>query len=174
MNDSSANKLSTGEPAEFSSGPAEEPLNVGDEKNRCLIIRASAGTGKTFQLSNRYLTRLVDGIPPDQILATTFTRNAAAEILERVLKRLATGATADTNANDLASEIGRPDLTRADCVRLLTELTRSLHRIRVSTLDSFFVKLAGNFAQELGLPADWSIVDEADEKMIKQLSLIHI
>ncbi|MDB4614498.1 UvrD-helicase domain-containing protein, partial [bacterium] len=50
----------------------------------------------------------------------------------------------------------------------LVEITQSLHRIRVSTLDAFFVKLAGNFAQELGLPAGWSIVDEADEKMIKQ------
>src|SRR5688500_13581161 len=50
-----------------------------------LVIRASAGTGKTFQLSNRYLTLLDRGVPVDQILATTFTRKAAGEILDRIV-----------------------------------------------------------------------------------------
>ena len=48
-----------------------------------LVIRASAGTGKTFQLSNRYLELLAAGVPGDQILASTFTRKAAGEILDR-------------------------------------------------------------------------------------------
>ena len=46
------------------------------------IIRASAGTGKTFQLTNRYLQLLRMGERPDEILATTFTRKAAGEILD--------------------------------------------------------------------------------------------
>ena len=54
-----------------------------------LLIRASAGTGKTFRLTNRYLKLLVDGVEPHDILALTFTRKAAGEIFERVLKRLA-------------------------------------------------------------------------------------
>ena len=53
-----------------------------------ILISASAGTGKTFQLSNRYLGLLQRGVMPDQILATTFTRKAAGEILDRVMVRL--------------------------------------------------------------------------------------
>ena len=54
-----------------------------------LLIRASAGTGKTFQLSNRYISLLASGVPPSSILATTFTRKAAGEIRDRILERLA-------------------------------------------------------------------------------------
>ena len=38
------------------------------------VIRASAGTGKTFELSNRFLKLLASGVPCETILATTFTR----------------------------------------------------------------------------------------------------
>jgi ATP-dependent helicase/nuclease subunit A len=54
------------------------------------IIRASAGTGKTFQLANRFLKLLLQGAAADEILATTFTRKAAAEILSIVLDALFT------------------------------------------------------------------------------------
>src|SRR5688572_23074209 len=37
-----------------------------------VVIRASAGTGKTYQLTNRFLRLLLDGVPPQRILATTF------------------------------------------------------------------------------------------------------
>ena len=58
-------------------------------QNTTVVIRASAGTGKTFQLTNRFLGLIKDGVRPDHILAVTFTRLAAGEILERVLLRLA-------------------------------------------------------------------------------------
>ena len=68
------------------------------------IIRASAGTGKTFQLSNRYIQLLALGHNCDSILATTFTRKAAGEILDRIVQRLASGAL-DESAADLWSVI---------------------------------------------------------------------
>ena len=58
-----------------------------------LVIRASAGTGKTFCLTNRFIELLAAGEAVDRILATTFTRKAAGEILNRVLFRLAKAAT---------------------------------------------------------------------------------
>ena len=48
------------------------------------LIRASAGTGKTFELTNRYLQLLHLGATPEELLATTFTRKAAGEIFERL------------------------------------------------------------------------------------------
>src|SRR6056297_3891844 len=53
------------------------------------LVRASAGTGKTYQLPGRLLKILLTGCPPETILATTFTRKAAGEILSRVLVVLA-------------------------------------------------------------------------------------
>ena len=50
-----------------------------------VLIRASAGTGKTFQLSNRYLQLVGAGVRPESILAATFARKAAGEILARVI-----------------------------------------------------------------------------------------
>ena len=48
-------------------------------------IMASAGTGKTWNLVARYLDLVLAGVDPATILATTFTRAAAAEIRDRVL-----------------------------------------------------------------------------------------
>ena len=47
-----------------------------------LLIRASAGSGKTHQLTNRFIGLLIAGEEPSGILAVTFTRLAAGEIME--------------------------------------------------------------------------------------------
>ncbi len=131
------------------------------------MIRASAGTGKTFQLSNRFLKLAAAGQPVDQILAVTFTRAAAGEILERVLLRLAEAADDPAKLTALAEQLERPGLVRVDCVALLRLLTTNVHRLQIGTLDSFFFRLAGNFGLELGLPLGWQIVDEIEEERIR-------
>ena len=68
------------------------------------VIRASAGTGKTYQLSNRFLGLVAAGVPLDTILATTFTRKAAGEILGRVLSRLAEAAADPKKLAELGRE----------------------------------------------------------------------
>ena len=47
------------------------------------LFLASAGTGKTFQLTSHLLGLLFRGADPGRLLPTTFTRKAAGEILER-------------------------------------------------------------------------------------------
>ncbi len=132
-----------------------------------LVIRASAGTGKTFQLSNRFLGLVAGGQPPEQILASTFARKAAGEILERVMTRLAEAAGDDDRRAALAQQIGRPALDRGQCLALLRELIGRLHRLQIGTLDSFFVQLAGRFSLELGLPLGWRIIDELDDRKLR-------
>ena len=132
-----------------------------------LVIQASAGTGKTFQLSNRYLSAVHLGAEPDRILATTFTRKAAAEILERILQRLARGAATAEQAQALASEVGHPELTQARCRVLLRRLTDSLHRLRICTLDAFFAQLAGSQSLELGFPPGWRMSDDSEESSMR-------
>jgi ATP-dependent exoDNAse (exonuclease V) beta subunit len=130
------------------------------------LIRASAGTGKTFQLSNRFIGLAAAGEPLDTILATTFTRKGAGEILDRVLSRLAGGSKSPKAAAELAEQLADPTLDRRRCIELLQELVAGLHRLRVGTLDSFFIQMARSFSLELGMPPGWRIVDEiADARL---------
>ncbi|HEX7453920.1 MAG TPA: UvrD-helicase domain-containing protein, partial [Polyangiaceae bacterium] len=83
---------------------------------RNAVIAASAGTGKTQLLTGIYLAFALglsaDGkqVPSDRIVATTFSRAAAAEIRERLESRLHVLSKPETAASDslaaLAAERG--------------------------------------------------------------------
>jgi ATP-dependent helicase/nuclease subunit A len=132
------------------------------------LFLASAGTGKTFQLTNHFLRLLFDGVPPERILATTFTRKAAGEILDRVLERLVAGARGGKALAELAHFTEREGLTEQHCISLLGGLTRAIDRFQVRTIDAFFVQLANLFALDLELPPDWSIVDEREDADLRE------
>ena len=124
------------------------------------VVRASAGAGKTYQLTTRYLDLLVRRESPQQILATTFTRKAAGEVLDRVLGRLALACANDSDRQQLAKALVMPNLTRADCLAMLRSMTDGLNRLAVGTIDSFFNRAARALAIDLGLPADPRLIDE--------------
>jgi len=132
-----------------------------------VVIRASAGTGKTFQLSNRFLGLIAASEPLDTILATTFTRKAAGEILDRVLTRLAEAACDDRKRGQLADSLGAGTMDASSSLGLLRAMVRHLHRLRVGTLDSFFIQVARSFSLELGLPPGWQIVDEVMDRRLR-------
>ena len=133
-----------------------------------ILIRASAGTGKTYQLASRFLRLLEADVPPESILAATFTRKAAGEILERILLMLARAATDDHKREELAEAIESPGLTAERCRQLLSKLTQRLHRLQVGTLDSFFAKLASSFSLELGLPPGWRILEGVEADRLRE------
>ena len=132
------------------------------KRNENLIIRASAGTGKTYRLTNRYIKLLLDGVKPQDILAVTFMRKAAGEIFGRVLKRLADAANSPEECAELSKAVyGDPAvLTQETARKTLAAFVRNMHRTRISTIDSFFGQTAGSFAPELGFPFGWKIVEE--------------
>ena len=123
------------------------------------VIRASAGTGKTFELSNRYLRLLASGVESNSILATTFTRKGAGEILDRIIGRLSAAALDDEAAAELSEQL-QWKLTSARSADVLQTLLQNLHRLEIGTLDSFFNRFAKAFSMELGLPATWEIVEQ--------------
>ncbi|MBT6102554.1 MAG: UvrD-helicase domain-containing protein, partial [Verrucomicrobia bacterium] len=71
-----------------------------------MMIRASAGSGKTFQLTNRFIRLLLHGEAPERIIALTFTRKAAGEFFEGILDKLAKAASDPAEAADLAKSVG--------------------------------------------------------------------
>ena len=135
-----------------------------------IVIRASAGTGKTFQLSNRYLNLLVSGVDCQEILATTFTKKGAGEILDRIIQRLSRAALSTEQASRLQSELGVP-LDQERAAQVLQKLLRNLHRLEIGTLDSFFNRVARVFSLELGLPPAWDIVDEQQIQMLSRRTI---
>lgn len=132
-----------------------------------VLISASAGTGKTFQLSNRYISLLAHGAAPDQILATTFTRKAAGEILERIVGRLAEAVLSANEYAKLIRHLDPPVPSRDACGQLLAQVLQQIHRLRISTLDAFFAQVASSFSLELGLPTPWQIMDVLQEKYLR-------
>ena len=144
-----------------------------------VMIRASAGSGKTWQLANRYLALLVLGVVPEKIIALTFTKKAAGEFSDRILTRLAEGAQSEESAEMLEGDLKRailgdesipalvegaivlPDMD-VDFFRvMLKRLVDSIDQLALSTLDSFFVKLLRNFAFELGM-SGFDLVEGSD------------
>ena len=55
-----------------------------------ICIKASAGSGKTYALTNRYIKLLTAGVDPAKIIALTFTRKASSEFLDTILKNWVT------------------------------------------------------------------------------------
>ena len=58
--------------------------------NKKLVLKASAGTGKTYRLSLEYVAALLKGVDFRKILVMTFTRKATAEIKNAVLEKIET------------------------------------------------------------------------------------
>jgi ATP-dependent helicase/nuclease subunit A len=126
-----------------------------------LTIRASAGSGKTYQLSTRYLFLVRHGFDPSQVLATTFTRKAAGEVLGRVITRIADAVADKAKRIELSTSLKGPTLSEHDCRVMMRTLAGSLHRLSISTIDGFFNKIAQSFRLELDLPPEPKLIDAA-------------
>lgn len=135
------------------------------------LLAASAGTGKTYRLSSRFLELMFTGVEPDRVLATTFTRKAAGEILDRVLERLVQAARDEKALAGLNESMPSITVTQQDCEAKLSELTRRIDRFKIRTLDSFFVHVAQLFSLDLGLTPGWTILDEASDNVLREEAL---
>ena len=131
------------------------------------LVLASAGSGKTYHLSSRIIELLALGAPPGEVLASTFTRKAAGEILDRVLLRLAEGAADADKARELGQHAHPSLADPSACRSLLVRLVRDLHQMNVGTLDAFFIRVARSFFQELGLAPGWTIADKPMEDRLR-------
>ncbi|HAL91559.1 MAG TPA: hypothetical protein DCM68_00850, partial [Verrucomicrobia bacterium] len=132
---------------------------------RSAAMAASAGTGKTFALSSRYLALLARGADPASIVALTFTRKAAGEILSRILTRLAQAAQDEKGFAQLNRHLadgGLPGFaSHAAAQTALRALVHALPGLRIGTLDSFFLQILRQFRLEYGIATDPAVAQEA-------------
>ncbi len=125
-------------------------------------ISASAGSGKTFQLAHRYIRLMAGGVKPERIIALTFSRKAAGEIFDSIMKTLRQAASSEQGAANTARRIGNPKLGRSDFLFLLRNILDHLHRLHIGTLDSFTVSILRAFPFELGIPSGFRLMENED------------
>ncbi|WP_374574559.1 UvrD-helicase domain-containing protein [Acinetobacter sp.] len=148
-------------------------------------IEASAGTGKTFTLSSLMVRILLEKYLPRQVIATTFTRKAAAELKSRIRQRLYSilalleslraelPANIEARAKQEKDELAQGVLQRNAhqigyaCERLQLVLDQ-LDELFVGTLDSFSQTLLREFAFESGKIERAEITSDEDV-YVKQL-----
>ena len=109
-----------------------------------IVLEASAGTGKTQVLVERYVNLLLAGVDPENILAITFTRKAAAEMRQRILERLREASHAQIDA-------GR-----------WRDLRERLGEIAISTIDAFCLSLIREFPLEADVDPGFDLADETE------------
>jgi ATP-dependent helicase/nuclease subunit A len=115
------------------------------DPSRNIVLEASAGTGKTRVLVERYVNLLRAGVEPDHILAITFTRKAAAEMRQRIIDRLKE-----------ASRLSEFDAGR------WRELRERLGDIAISTIDAFCLSLLREFPLEADVDPGFDLAADTD------------
>ena len=115
------------------------------DPSRNVVLEASAGTGKTRVLVERYVNLLRAGVEPDNILAVTFTRKAAAEMRERIIDRLREAS----RTSDLDQARWR-------------ELKGRLGDIAISTIDAFCLSLLREFPLEADIDPGFDIAADTE------------
>ncbi len=139
-------------------------LAINPEAN--IAVFASAGSGKTHLLVHRILKLLLSGVEPSHILAITFTRKAAAEMQERLMKVLAEWAIADelqikTILQSLSHPHNEASITKAR--KLYEELLFSEFEMRITTFHAFCQDILKRFAIHAGVPAGFRVTENNDE-----------
>lgn len=119
-----------------------------DINARKLMIEASAGSGKTYQLGARVIALVgLGGVDPERVVALTFTRKAAGEFADSVLAKLAAAATDKQAAGELRKTTGG----EVAAGEVLGRIVRALPRFQLGTIDGFFARVVRGFQYELGL-----------------------
>ncbi len=141
-----------------------------DTKRQCMALKASAGSGKTFALSVRFLALLFKGANPSEILTLTFTKKATAEMKERILdylKILQKENLEDEKEKEKSQNILKeleekyrlnPSLVQNRAQEIYQRFLNA--EIRISTIDAFFQSILRKFCWFVGLSANFEVNED--------------
>ena len=130
----------------------QQALNT--DKHIC--VTAGAGSGKTTVLVERYLKILREGnADPQEIVAITFTDKAAAEMKERIIEELSLQEERDGSEQENSLQGFREKMSTA----------------HISTIHAFCSRILREFPFQAGVPANFSILQGIDQKLLLQETL---
>ncbi|GAA7293896.1 RecB-like helicase [Helicobacter pylori] len=143
-----------------------------DTKRQCMALKASAGSGKTFALSVRFLALLFKGANPSEILTLTFTKKATAEMKERILdylKILQKENLEDEKEKEKSQNILKeleekyrldPSFVQNSAQKIYQRFLNA--EIRISTIDAFFQSILRKFCWFVGLSANFEVNEDTE------------
>ncbi|GAA8445764.1 RecB-like helicase [Helicobacter pylori] len=139
-----------------------------DTKRQCMALKASAGSGKTFALSVRFLALLFKGANPSEILTLTFTKKATAEMKERILDYLKILQKENLEkekekSQNILKELEEkyrlnPSLVQNSAQKIYQRFLNA--EIRISTIDAFFQSILRKFCWFVGLSANFEVNED--------------
>jgi ATP-dependent helicase/nuclease subunit A len=143
------------------------------------LLRASAGSGKTFSLTLHYLTLLFSGPGKyKEILAVTFTNKATAEMKERILGALQAIAKGEKSDFMALLQKNYPFLSpleiQTQAGQIYSSILHDYGRFSVSTIDGFVQKVIRSFAFELNLDSGYKLEmnqDKVKDELVKALNV---
>lgn len=128
---------------------------------RAKILSASAGSGKTYQLTLKYMCDVIQH--PERyrnILAVTFTNKATEEMKSRILREIHTLASGGNSSylGDVARELGLNEAQiREGALKARTRILHDFSRFTILTIDRFFQRILRAFIKELSLDLNYNI-----------------
>ncbi len=141
-----------------------------DTKRQCMALKASAGSGKTFALSVRFLALLFKGANPSEILTLTFTKKATAEMKERILgylkilqKENLEDEKEKEKSQDILKELEEkyrlnPSFVQNRAQEIYQRFLNA--EIRIGTIDAFFQSILRKFCWFVGLSANFEVNED--------------
>ncbi len=148
------------------------------------ILKASAGSGKTFNLAETYIRLLLEKTDPRSyrhILAVTFTNKATDEMKSRILKelhQLSTDPSGSQYTKDLVPSVCSSELDlKKRSEDVLFNILHDYSAFAVSTIDRFFQQTLKAFSREIGQFASYqveldkdSLVEESVDRILDSLT----
>ncbi|MBZ7963037.1 RecB-like helicase [Campylobacter sp. W0049] len=126
-----------------------------------LALEASAGSGKTFALSVRFVALILKNAKINEILALTFTKKAANEMQKRIIDTFLNleSKEKESESQELCKLLG---IEKKELIVLRDAKKQEFLRqeLKISTFDAFFSKIVRAFALNLGLSSDFNISEE--------------
>ena len=144
--------------------------NVNDNKQNKIILKASAGTGKTYRLSLEYIANLIRGVNYKNIVVMTFTKKATAEIKERIYDFLYQIAFEKYDWIGLEESLKElygfsdSEILKENLQNVYFEMIKNKDEIRIYTIDGFTNRIFKNtIAPYFGIYNYETIDKEEDE-----------
>lgn len=143
------------------------------KEKQYLALEASAGSGKTFALTVRYLSLLFSGVNPNEILTLTFTKKATGEMRERIAGSLAVLASINGNyahgfAKNILDALCKDyGFKEEEIIPKARDIYQNfiLQNPQIKTIDSFLAFIARKFCWYIGISSKYETRDLDYEKI---------